>query len=92
MEKQHNRGQDGAGMATIKLDMPVGQKYIDMQKSTSVNAIKDIFEKIYSPIRKIRGSEAGQNMTGDELKMEVARDFDFNPTTLVVMRRRKDKK
>jgi antitoxin component of MazEF toxin-antitoxin module len=30
--------------------------------------------------------------TGDELKMEVARDFDFNPTTLVVMRRRKDKK
>ena len=69
MEKQHNRGQDGAGMATIKLDMPVGQKYIDMQKSTSVNAIKDIFEKIYSPIRKIRGSEAGQNMTGDELKM-----------------------
>ena len=30
--------------------------------------------------------------TGDELKMEVARDFDFNPTPLVVMRRRKEKK
>lgn len=30
--------------------------------------------------------------TGDELKMEVARDFDFNPTTLVVMRRRKENK
>ena len=30
--------------------------------------------------------------TGDELKMEVARDFDLNPTTLVVTRRRKEKK
>jgi|TARA_R110002012_G_scaffold305589_1_gene509781 hypothetical protein len=30
--------------------------------------------------------------TGDELKMEVARDFDMNPTTLVVMRREKEKK
>ena len=30
MEKQHNRGQDGAGIATIKLDMPIGQKYIDI--------------------------------------------------------------
>ncbi|KRP05229.1 MAG: hypothetical protein ABR94_06520, partial [Sphingobacteriales bacterium BACL12 MAG-120802-bin5] len=42
MEKQHNRGQDGAGIATIKLDMPVGHKVIDIQKSTRVNAIKDI--------------------------------------------------
>ena len=33
MEKQHNRGQDGAGIATIKLDMPIGQKYIDIRKA-----------------------------------------------------------
>jgi amidophosphoribosyltransferase len=50
MEKQHNRGQDGAGIATIKLDMPVGHKVIDIQKSTRVNAIKDIFETVFTTL------------------------------------------
>ena len=48
MEKQHNRGQDGAGVATIKLDTEPGRKYISRYRSNSPQPIKDIFEKINS--------------------------------------------
>jgi len=48
MEKQHNRGQDGAGVATIKLDVEPGNRYISRSRSTSVSAIQEIFEKIQS--------------------------------------------
>ncbi len=46
MEKQHNRGQDGAGVATIKLDPPPGTAFIDRERSTAKNAIPLIFGKI----------------------------------------------
>ena len=48
MEKQHNRGQDGAGVATIKLDTDPGKRYISRYRSNSPQPIKDIFEKINS--------------------------------------------
>ncbi len=37
MEKQHNRGQDGAGIATIKLDMPVGHKVVDICREHGIS-------------------------------------------------------
>lgn len=43
MEKQHNRGQDGAGIATIKLDMKPGSRYISRHRSMAQNAVADIF-------------------------------------------------
>lgn len=46
MEKQHNRGQDGAGIAAIKFDMQPGTKYISIEKSNSASPISDIFKKI----------------------------------------------
>jgi amidophosphoribosyltransferase len=46
MEKQHNRGQDGAGMASIKLDPAPGLNYIDRERSTDKQAIQKIFEKM----------------------------------------------
>lgn len=46
MEKQHNRGQDGAGLASIKLDVPPGQRYISRQRSIDPKPIQDIFEYI----------------------------------------------
>ncbi|HLG03868.1 MAG TPA: amidophosphoribosyltransferase [Bacteroidia bacterium] len=55
MEKQHNRGQDGAGVATIKFDVPPGTKYISRYRSNTPTAIKDIFAKIndkFEPHRK----------------------------------------
>ena len=46
MEKQHNRGQDGAGFASIKLDLPPGQRYISRVRSNENEPIQDIFRKI----------------------------------------------
>ncbi|MBI1287013.1 MAG: amidophosphoribosyltransferase [Flavobacteriales bacterium] len=46
MEKQHNRGQDGAGLANIKFDMPPGKRYISRHRSNSSTPIKDVFAYI----------------------------------------------
>ena len=46
MEKQHNRGQDGAGIATIKLDVKPGNRYISRYRSMEKNAVSDIFEYV----------------------------------------------
>ncbi|MGB0978091.1 MAG: amidophosphoribosyltransferase [Croceimicrobium sp.] len=46
MEKQHNRGQDGAGLANIKLDMPPGKRYISRYRSNDKTPIQDLFERI----------------------------------------------
>lgn len=46
MEKQHNRGQDGAGVANIKLDVEPGHRYISRYRSNASQPIKDIFDKI----------------------------------------------
>lgn len=48
MEKQHNRGQDGAGVVSIKLDVEPGTRYIHRFRSTSSSAIPEIFSKINS--------------------------------------------
>ncbi len=53
MEKQHNRGQDGAGVACIKFDLEPGSKYIYRQRSIEPTAINDIFAKIYKSIGKV---------------------------------------
>ena len=47
MEKQHNRGQDGAGLANIKFDVAPGERYISRYRSNDSQPIKDIFGKIY---------------------------------------------
>ena len=46
MEKQHNRGQDGAGAACIKFDVEPGSRYIARNRSVEKNAIASIFSKI----------------------------------------------
>jgi len=46
MEKQHNRGQDGAGLATIKLDVPVGSRYISRHRSNASKPIQDLFDYV----------------------------------------------
>lgn len=46
MEKQHNRGQDGAGIATIKFDVKPGRRYISRYRSMASNAVADIFEYV----------------------------------------------
>lgn len=53
MEKQHNRGQDGAGLVNIKLDMEPGERYISRHRSIDPKPIQDIFEKINHRFREI---------------------------------------
>lgn len=50
MEKQHNRGQDGAGFASIKLDMQPGERYISRVRSVAAQPIQDIFSQINTRI------------------------------------------
>ena len=52
MEKQHNRGQDGAGVANIKLNMAPGKPYIHRLRSIESNSIPYIFSKIEKKFRK----------------------------------------
>jgi amidophosphoribosyltransferase len=52
MEKQHNRGQDGAGFASIKLDTEPGERYISRVRSIEQQPIQDIFAQINSRINK----------------------------------------
>ena len=60
MEKQHNRGQEGAGLATLKLDMPSGEEYIWRERVEGKNAIQDIFatinKKMSSTSKDVYGS------------------------------------
>ena len=54
MEKQHNRGQDGAGLANIKFDMDPGDRYISRVRSIQKNSIQDIFEQVNARLMQIQ--------------------------------------
>ena len=53
MEKQHNRGQDGAGFASIKLDVNPGERYISRIRSNDPRPIQDIFDQINGRINQV---------------------------------------
>jgi len=52
MEKQHNRGQDGAGFASIKFDVEPGERYISRVRSNKAQPIQDIFAQINERINE----------------------------------------
>jgi amidophosphoribosyltransferase len=68
MEKQHNRGQDGAGIAGIKMDVPPGNRYIFRQRSNKANPIKEIFGLIYQDIDAITSSNPESLKNPDFIK------------------------
>jgi amidophosphoribosyltransferase len=53
MEKQHNRGQDGAGIATVKLNMPDGHPFMKRIRSNVTQSIADIFKKVQNEIEEV---------------------------------------
>jgi amidophosphoribosyltransferase len=53
MEKQHNRGQDGAGLATIKLDTEPGYPFLYRQRSIATQAIAELFQNIGKEINEL---------------------------------------
>lgn len=52
LEKQHNRGQDGAGLAAIKIGMEPGERYISRARSSEDSPIKDLFLQVNDSIKK----------------------------------------
>lgn len=60
MEKQHNRGQDGAGLTSIKLDLPPGKNYYHRKRSNSNTPIKDIFTDIYQYYNQLCAPDQGR--------------------------------
>ena len=58
MEKQHNRGQDGAGFASIKLDVEPGERYISRVRSNKAQAIQDVFGQDQNKLKPINNSRA----------------------------------
>jgi amidophosphoribosyltransferase len=72
MEKQHNRGQDGAGIANIKIDVEPGHRYISRYRSIKSQPVASLFKKIGKKFRKAQ--KAGKEKFKDEkwLKENVA--------------------
>jgi amidophosphoribosyltransferase len=66
MEKQHNRGQDGAGLVNIKLNMQPGERYISRHRSVDSKPIQDIFEKINKRFQEI-----------EQISPELLKDIDY---------------
>jgi amidophosphoribosyltransferase len=69
MEKQHNRGQDGAGLANIKLDVPAGSRYISRVRSVDPRPIHDVFSRI---MPRFEGLSPAQLMDAEFLQREFA--------------------
>ncbi len=72
MDKQQNRGQDGAGVAVIKIDTPPGYRYISRYRSIETNAVHGIFEKINKKYRKSTKGLKEKTKDAEWLKRNVA--------------------
>ena len=72
MEKQRNRGQDGAGVVNIKFDVAPGTRYISRYRSTSHNALDEIFSKINSRFVDLEKNKPEKLSDTDWLKKNVA--------------------
>lgn len=73
MQKQINRGQDGAGVANVKIDTKPGTRYISRYRSIEASAVNYIFDKInskYKKAKKIGGGKAAKN--AEWLKENIA--------------------
>ena len=71
MEKQHNRGQDGAGVGVIKLDPKPGTNYIDRIRSTDKQAIQKVFRDIHRGIQEVVEKDPAIASDVDRLKTQA---------------------
>jgi len=70
MEKQKNRGQDGAGVVALRLDMPAGEKYFNRIRSVEEDALSEIFKQIQEKFAAVEETENLRN--ADWLKRNVS--------------------
>ena len=71
MEKQHNRGQDGAGVAAIKLDMPPGEPYIFRTRSADKNPIMQVRNRMVQAFADAREKHPEQYKDAEWVKKNV---------------------
>ncbi|PRD55801.1 class II glutamine amidotransferase [Sphingobacterium gobiense] len=72
MEKQHNRGQDGAGIATIKFDVQPGHRYISRYRAMGSSAVADIFEYIQKKFAAVNKAYPAESKDTNWLKQHVS--------------------
>lgn len=72
MEKQHNRGQDGAGVVNIKFDVEPGTRYISQYRSIEKQAIADIFSRIHAKFEDVKKKDPKLLDDPEWLKKNVA--------------------
>ncbi|MEK6615946.1 MAG: amidophosphoribosyltransferase, partial [Bacteroidota bacterium] len=72
MEKQRNRGQDGAGVVNIKFDVEPGTRYISRYRSVSHNALDEIFQKINSRFVELEKNKPEKLSDTEWLKKNIA--------------------
>ncbi len=72
MEKQKNRGQDGAGLASLKIDVTQGKRYIDRVRKSGKDSIQEIFKDIYSQFDHLHDDEVKRLENIKHLKSNYA--------------------
>jgi amidophosphoribosyltransferase len=70
MEKQHNRGQDGAGIATVKFDMPPGEQFLSRERTAKRNAIERLFDGAFEPVEALSARDL-DGLSELELKRRI---------------------
>ena len=79
MEKQHNRGQDGAGVASVKLNMPPGEAYMFRERSVKTNPLDKIFKTLLGQYN----DHVATGVIHPEFPETVKRNFDFGGELLL---------
>ncbi len=79
MEKQHNRGQDGAGAACVKLDMPAGEAFMFRERSVKGNPLDKIFKVLLAQYNE----KLASGVIHPEFPDTVKRTFDFGGELLL---------
>jgi amidophosphoribosyltransferase len=73
MEKQHNRGQDGAGVACVKLDVPAGEPFMFRERNIKTNPIDRIFKELLQQYSE----KVAKGVIHPEFTDTVKKNFDF---------------
>jgi amidophosphoribosyltransferase len=73
MEKQHNRGQDGAGVACVKLDVPAGEPFMFRERNVKSNPLDRIFKNLLGQYN----DKVGSGLIHPEFPETVKKHFDF---------------
>ena len=66
MEKQHNRGQEGAGLAVVKLDTQPGEEYLFRERAEGTGAIQEIFDTVHSTLGAVPREQLADPIYAEE--------------------------